>query len=210
MADQTCERLASGEGLQDALHLTPTMLFQTDEIDGLLQSISKSRDARYEQLMSTLLTMYLSHWRTPDLSKLNRVTISKARPHQEMHFSVDNIRAKGEYRLPTEEQLQSRFFPFVDKFVQYCHAEWPGKTTSQDDIDSQHQAELKDLASNRGPENWNQYGGWTSGPQPKATGHFRTQKLDEKWWLVDPSGRLFWSQGVTGGSAFADHEYRAA
>jgi hypothetical protein len=36
------------------------MLFQTDEIDGLLQSISKSSDARYEQIMSTLLTMYSS------------------------------------------------------------------------------------------------------------------------------------------------------
>ncbi len=141
---------------------------------------------------------YMSHWLTPDLSKLNRVTISKARPRQEMHFSVDNIRAKGEYRLPTEEQLRSRFFPFVDQFGQYRHAEWPGKTTSQDDIDSQHQAERMDLASNRGPENWNQYGGWTSGLQLKATGHFRTQKLNEKWWLVDPSGRLFWSQGVTG------------
>ena len=34
------------------------MLFQTDEIDGLLQSINKSRDARYENIMGTLLTMY--------------------------------------------------------------------------------------------------------------------------------------------------------
>ena len=60
VAEQTGERFASGEGLQDALYLTPAMLFQTDEIDGLLQSISKSKDARYEQLMSTLLTMYSS------------------------------------------------------------------------------------------------------------------------------------------------------
>jgi hypothetical protein len=60
MADCVGERFASGEGIQDSLHLTPSMLFQTDEIDGLLQSISKSRDARYEQIMSTLLTMYSS------------------------------------------------------------------------------------------------------------------------------------------------------
>jgi hypothetical protein len=60
VVDQTGERFASGEGLQDALHLTPAMLYQTDEIDGLLQSISKSKDARYEQIMSTLLTMYSS------------------------------------------------------------------------------------------------------------------------------------------------------
>ncbi len=60
MADCVGERFASGEGIQDSLHLTEAMLFQTDEIDGLLQSINKSRDARYEHIMSTLLTMYSS------------------------------------------------------------------------------------------------------------------------------------------------------
>ena len=60
MADCTGERFASGEGIQDSLNMTPSMLFQTDEIDGLLQSINKSQDARHEQIMSTLLTMYSS------------------------------------------------------------------------------------------------------------------------------------------------------
>jgi hypothetical protein len=54
------EKFASGEGIQDALNGTPSMLFQTDEIDGLLQSINKSRDARHENIMTTLLTMYSS------------------------------------------------------------------------------------------------------------------------------------------------------
>lgn len=51
------ERFSSGEGIQDALYLSPSMLFQTDEIDGILQSMSKSRDGRHENLMSKLLTM---------------------------------------------------------------------------------------------------------------------------------------------------------
>jgi hypothetical protein len=54
------ERFASGEGIQDALFQTPSMLFQTDEIDGMLQSINKAKDARHEAIMSTLLTMYSS------------------------------------------------------------------------------------------------------------------------------------------------------
>ena len=54
------EKFASGEGIQDSLFLTPSMLFQTDEIDGLLQSINKARDARHENIMGTLLTMYSS------------------------------------------------------------------------------------------------------------------------------------------------------
>jgi len=54
------ERFASGEGIQDALFLNPAMLFQTDEIDGMLQSINKARDGKHEAIMSTLLTMYSS------------------------------------------------------------------------------------------------------------------------------------------------------
>ncbi len=54
------EKFASGEGIQDSLFLTPSMLFQTDEIDGLLQSINKARDARHENIMGTMLTMYSS------------------------------------------------------------------------------------------------------------------------------------------------------
>ena len=53
-------RFASGEGVQDALFCEPCMLFQTDEIDGMLLSINKARDARHENIMGTLLTMYSS------------------------------------------------------------------------------------------------------------------------------------------------------
>ena len=58
LSDCLGDRFASGEGLQDALFVTPGMLFQTDEIDGMLQSINKSKDARHESIMGTLLTMY--------------------------------------------------------------------------------------------------------------------------------------------------------
>ncbi len=60
LSGQIGGRFASGEGLQDALFTEPSMLFQTDEIDGMLQSINKARDARYESIMETLLTMYSS------------------------------------------------------------------------------------------------------------------------------------------------------
>ena len=54
------DRLASGEGVQEALHLHPSMLFQSDEIDGMLQSINKSKEARHEGIMNTLLSLYSS------------------------------------------------------------------------------------------------------------------------------------------------------
>jgi len=58
IGDGLGERFASGAGGQDALVIKPCMLFQTDEIDGMLQSINKAKDARHENVMGTLLTMY--------------------------------------------------------------------------------------------------------------------------------------------------------
>jgi len=54
------DRLVSGPGIEDALFRNQAMLFQTDEIDGILQSITKARDARHEALITTLLSMYSS------------------------------------------------------------------------------------------------------------------------------------------------------
>jgi bifunctional DNA primase/polymerase-like protein len=58
LTSSLADQFASGEGIQDALYTNPCMLFQTDEIDALLQSIKRSRDPRYESIMATLLTMY--------------------------------------------------------------------------------------------------------------------------------------------------------
>ena len=60
LADRIGDRFASGEGLQDSLFISPSMLYQTDEIDSLLIQVNKSRDGRMESVMSTLLTMYSS------------------------------------------------------------------------------------------------------------------------------------------------------
>ncbi|MFA5291920.1 MAG: bifunctional DNA primase/polymerase [Phycisphaerae bacterium] len=54
------DKFASGEGLQDAMFQTPCMLFQNDEVDGMLLSLNKSRDGHLESIMGTLLTMYTS------------------------------------------------------------------------------------------------------------------------------------------------------
>jgi hypothetical protein len=58
LIDALGDKFASGEGIQDALFRTPAMLFQTDEIDGLLQLINKACDARHENILGTLLTIY--------------------------------------------------------------------------------------------------------------------------------------------------------
>jgi hypothetical protein len=90
------------------------------------------------------------------------------------------------------------FFPFVDKYGQYAHADWPGKIHDDADFAVRRVEEEKERADWPGPKEWDKFGGWASGPQLEATGNFRVTKHEGKWWLVDPEGKLFFSYGPTG------------
>jgi hypothetical protein len=89
-----------------------------------------------------------------------------------------------------------RLFPMIDQFGQYRHKDWPGKTHQAADLAWRRDEEAAQLAKYPAPADWDQYGGWKAGPQLAATGRFRTEKHDDRWWLVDPEGRLFWSHGI--------------
>jgi len=60
MAESIGDTFASGEGIEDRLFVQPAVLFQTDEIDGLMTKINLGRDARHEGIMNVLLKMYTS------------------------------------------------------------------------------------------------------------------------------------------------------
>ena len=102
-------------------------------------------------------------------------------------------------RLPPD-----KFFPFIDVYGQFKYKEWPGKVHSDADLKAAREKEQAELAARPGPKGWNKYGGWADGPKQKATGQFRVEKVDGKWWMVDPDGCLYWSHGpvrVTSSSA---------
>ena len=92
----------------------------------------------------------------------------------------------------------SSFLPFVDRYGQFVHDDWPGKVHGDADLAAARDAEDAWLAANAaGPiPDVDKYGGWAGGPQLEATGFFRTEKVDGKWWFVDPDGHLFFSHGV--------------
>ncbi|MCU0456629.1 MAG: hypothetical protein MUE74_10035 [Bacteroidales bacterium] len=131
-----------------------------------------------------------------DVTAISGIEVFKHKSAEDYSFTIDNVRAVGKFGFPSEEKLKSGFFPFVDKFGQYIYGTWPGKISSADDIMKQKEEETRDLADNPGPSEWDQYGGWKAGPKLTATGHFRAEKYQGKWWLVDPDGYLFWSQGI--------------
>jgi len=127
-----------------------------------------------------------------DTSNVTQLLVFVNKPAADYVFEIGNIRAGG-----SVEMLDAKtFFPFIDEFGQFIHRDWPGKTHSLEELVAYGKAELKDIADHPGPPGRDQYGGWTTGPKLKATGFFRVEKYQDKWWLVDPEGRLFWSHGI--------------
>jgi arylsulfatase A len=91
--------------------------------------------------------------------------------------------------------LQS--MPYLDKLGQVRALNWPGKAAGLAGLSRDLRKELKTAAETPRPAMFSKFGGWTEGPTHEATGHFRTQKIDGRWWLIDPEGHLFFSLGVT-------------
>lgn len=57
------------------------------------------------------------------------------------------------------------------------------------------QAELTALKDAKPDPTRSRFGGYKAGPKLEATGYFRTQKYQGKWWMVDPDGYLYFSHG---------------
>jgi hypothetical protein len=134
---------------------------------------------------------------TLDVSNVTQLLLFVTKPTRDYTFEITDIRATGNPTLPTAWASDATpFFPFMDMFGQYRHKDWPGKVHSLAELKQRAADEAAELAARPGPTNWNRYGGWADGPQLPATGFFRAEKRDGKWWLVDPDGRLFFSHGV--------------
>jgi hypothetical protein len=109
---------------------------------------------------------------------------------------IGRIWLEEAYELLSGEELIEKFYPFVDQFGQNIHADWQGKIHSFNDLKKYGEEENQDLLGCQQNPEWNKYGGWNHGPRLESTGRFRVEKVKGKWWLIDPDGKLFWSQGI--------------
>jgi len=128
-----------------------------------------------------------------DVSRVVRLNIYVPRPSEDHLLEIGGVLAGGRPANPMPDA--DKLFPMIDRFGQYMHKDWPGKTHSAEDLAAREKQEAAELDEHPGPKGWNQYGGWAAGPKLEATGRFRVEKHKGKWWLVDPEGRLFWSHG---------------
>lgn len=131
-------------------------------------------------------------------ANVTQLVVFVPRPSARHTFAISSIRAAGEPDVFSGNEIPDPFFPMIDEFGQYMHKDWPGKTHSVEEMRGRIATEAVDNAAHPAPDGWNRFGGWRAGPQLEATGCFRAHRHGGKWWLVDPDGRLFWSNGIDG------------
>jgi hypothetical protein len=85
--------------------------------------------------------------------------------------------------------------PVVDEFGQYNLGDWEGKIYSLEELQEEWAAEDSQPVG-RAQYNYSEYGGYLDARIDEGTGFFRTEKIDGRWWFVDPEGYLFLSHGV--------------
>lgn len=101
--------------------------------------------------------------------------------------------------------------PAVDKFGQSMLVDYPEKAATLADLERCWREEEAERVSTEA-YNYSKFGGYRQ-KQVKGTGFFRVEKIDGRWWFVDPEGYLFLSVGVdcvdlAGGGSIRDYEKR--
>jgi hypothetical protein len=146
--------------------------------------------------MDTLPDGYMPHWSGLDPARVTKIVLGLESSGTNLNLELRRLRAVG--ICDATPLMAADYFPFIDSFGQFRHADWPTKIHSPKDFSAQRTQEAAALQSSPRPTSWDRYGGFKDGPQLAASGNFRVEKFGGKWWLVDPDGHLFWSHGVTG------------
>ncbi|WP_409297260.1 beta-galactosidase [Pseudomonas sp. KCJK8993] len=120
-------------------------------------------------------------------------------------LSLDNPKASQSILLERfgvqdgEGVVRAVYGSLVDGYGQSTRDRWPEKVASDEQLKSaasKEQQQLKGWLAEREKAPLDRFGGLSQGPAFKASGFFRTQKRDGRWFLVTPDGHPFYSLGV--------------
>lgn len=124
-------------------------------------------------------------------NEISRIKFFKSQGYKDKSILIDNVRL-----VESPDRDPNYLKGIVDKYGQNAKMDFPIKIHSDDELKEKANKELKSLSEYTLMADRSQYGGWKDGPKLKATGFFRTEKVDGKWALVDPDGYLFFSIGI--------------
>ena len=144
--------------------------------------------------MSAKPNGHRTHWKqfNPKHVTACRLQIRSA----DNEIALDNISIDLERPYGIEANKEFAELPFLDPFGQVRNLDWESKVSSVEELKHRNLEESQILESDDGPNSFNQYGGWKTGPSLDSTGFFRITKRQGKWWFVDPAGKLFFSNGI--------------
>ena len=138
-----------------------------------------------------------THWKTINLKELNYIKLKVS-----ANKNIDNysIFFKAPFGESTYDPIQfkDQSIPILDEMGQFTSASWEGKIKNIDQLKKQGKIDEKLYKNAKFSPDYSIYGGFKKVGRYNASGFFRTQKIDDKWWFIDPDGYPFWSIGVTG------------
>lgn len=126
-----------------------------------------------------------------DLSKVSAVTLSIPQPQAAQDILI------SQFSVSNEQLSAAAYAAIVDSYGQFTRADWPGKVKNDEQLQQaagQEQKQLQSWLAERPAQD--KFGGWTGGQPFEASGFFRTEKRDGRWYLVTPEGNPFYSLGV--------------
>jgi hypothetical protein len=127
-----------------------------------------------------------------DSAPVASVTVSMSRPDVAQSVLIEK------FGVQEGDALQRAVYGnLVDGYGQYARGKWPEKITSDDQMKAlaaKEQQQLKGWLKERPAHD--RFGGLLKGPSFEAKGFFRTEKRDDRWYLVTPEGHPFYSLGV--------------
>lgn len=129
-----------------------------------------------------------------DRSQVVSVTLSLDSPKAAQSILLERFGVQD-----GEGVIKAVYGSLVDGYGQSTRSRWPEKITSDDQLkaaDAKEQQQLKAWLGERKKTSLDKFGGWDKGPSFKASGFFRTEKRDGRWFLVTPQGHPFYSLGV--------------
>ncbi|AWB65680.1 agarase [Saccharobesus litoralis] len=122
---------------------------------------------------------------------IKKFSINLEQVLRDKEITIDNI------RLIANPKMNPDFLAnIVDKFGQSSKQEFEEKVHSEAELLATRDKELARLNNGEKLDGRSKYSGWKDGPKLKGTGYFRTEKVGEKWALVDPEGYLFFTSGI--------------
>ncbi|MBF8660306.1 beta-galactosidase [Pseudomonas putida] len=142
-----------------------------------------------------------------DLAQVAAVSLSIPGPKAAQSLLIERVGIQDD-----DQAWQAAYRELIDAYGQSTRSTWPEKVTSDEQLKAsagREQQQIKGWLAEREKQPLDTYGGVTAGTPFEATGFFRTEKREGRWYLVTPLGHPFYSLGVNAVAADGGRTYVA-